>query len=57
VFGVLMSLQPAAAVAGLVVLGEALGARELLALLLVSLASCGITLADRRNGPPVQPLE
>jgi inner membrane transporter RhtA len=58
VFGILMSLEPAAAaVAGLVVLGEALGPRELLALLLVSLASAGITLAGSREGPPVQPLE
>ena len=58
VFGILMSLEPAAAaVAGLVVLGEALGPRELLALLLVSLASAGITLAGAREGPPVQPLE
>ena len=58
VFGILMSLEPAAAaVAGLVVLGEALGPRELLALLLVSLASAGITLAASREGPPVQPLE
>jgi inner membrane transporter RhtA len=58
VFGILMSLEPAAAaMAGLVVLGEALGARELVALALVSLASAGITLAGRRDGPPVQPLE
>jgi inner membrane transporter RhtA len=58
VFGLLMSLEPAAAaVAGLVVLGEALGLRELVALVLVSLASLGITLAQRREGVPVQPLE
>ncbi|TAL12426.1 MAG: EamA family transporter [Frankiales bacterium] len=58
VFGILMSLEPAAAaVAGLVVLGEALGSREVLALVLVSLASAGITLARRRDDPPVQPLE
>ena len=58
VFGILMSLEPAAAaVAGLVVLGEALGAREVVALVLVSLASGGITLARRREGVPVQPLE
>ena len=58
VFGILMSLEPAAAaLAGLVVLREALGVRELVALLLVSLASGGITLAGRRDGPPVQPLE
>lgn len=58
VFGILMSLEPAAAaVAGLVVLGEELGAREVVALVLVSLASGGITLARRRDGVPVQPLE
>lgn len=58
VFGILMSLEPAAAaVAGLLVLGEALGAREVVALVLVSLASGGITLARRRDGVPVQPLE
>jgi inner membrane transporter RhtA len=58
VFGILMSLEPAAAaVAGLVVLGEALGPREVVALVLVSVASGGITLARRRGGVPVQPLE
>ena len=58
VFGILMSLEPAAAaVAGLVVLGEALGPREVLALVMVSLASGGITLSRRRDAIPVQPLE
>ena len=58
VFGILMSLEPAAAaVAGLLVLGEELGGREVLALLLVSLASGGITLARRKDELPVQPLE
>ena len=58
VFGVLMSLEPAAAaLAGLVVLGEALGPREVVALVLVSLASGGITLARRRDPVPLQPLE
>ncbi len=59
VFGILMSLEPAAAaVAGLVVLGEALGPREVVALVLVSLASAGITLARRRaDRVPVQPLD
>ena len=58
VFGILMSLEPAAAaVAGFAVLGEALGPREVVALVLVSLASAGITLARRRDAVPVQPLE
>ena len=57
VFGILMSLEPAgAALAGLAVLGQALGVREVVALVLVSLASAGVTLA-RRDSTPVQPLE
>ncbi len=44
VFGVLMSLEPAvAAVAGLVVLGQALALREWLAIALVVVASVGVT--------------
>jgi inner membrane transporter RhtA len=44
VFGVLMSLEPAvAALAGLVVLDQALGAREWLAIALVVVASAGAT--------------
>ena len=53
VFGVLMSLEPAAAaVAGLVVLDQQLGLREVVALLLVSTASAGVTLGrrERRRG-------
>ena len=58
VFGVLMSLEPAAAaVAGLVVLGQVLGARELVALVLVSLASVGVTLGRRGDERAPQPLE
>jgi inner membrane transporter RhtA len=63
VFGILMSLEPAAAaVAGFAVLGEALGPREVVALVMVSLASGGITLARRHDRSaqgqlPVQPLE
>ena len=46
VFGVLMSLEPAvAAVAGLVVLGQALAPREWLAIGLVVAASAGATYA------------
>jgi inner membrane transporter RhtA len=42
VFGVLMSLQPAvAALAGFVVLGQALGAAELVAIAMVVAASAG----------------
>ena len=58
VFGVLMSLQPAGgALAGLLVLGQTLGVREVVALVLVSLASVGVTLGRRRNGVPTQPLD
>ena len=42
VFGVLMSLEPAvAALAGFVVLDQALGARELVAIAMVVVASAG----------------
>ena len=58
VFGILMSLEPAAAaLAGLVVLGQALGPREVTALLLVSLASAGVTLGRREGAAAPQPLE
>lgn len=58
VFGILMSLEPAAAaVAGLLVLDQLLGGRELAALLLVSVASLGVTLGRREGQPPVAPLE
>jgi inner membrane transporter RhtA len=58
VFGVLMSLEPAAAaLAGLVVLSQALGPREVAALLLVSLASLGVTLGRREGALQPQPLE
>ncbi|BCJ40207.1 DMT transporter permease [Actinoplanes ianthinogenes] len=52
VFGILMSLEPAAAaLAGLLVLGQRLGPVEIVALLLVTLASVGVTLARR---PPAE---
>ena len=58
VFGILMSLEPAAAaVSGLVFLNQALGPREVTALVLVSLASAGVTLARRDGALPPQPLE
>lgn len=48
VFGVLMSLEPAVgALAGLVVLGEALRSREVLAIALVCVASAGAAWAGR----------
>jgi inner membrane transporter RhtA len=58
VFGVLMSLEPgAAAVAGLIVLDQALAAREIAALVLVSVASVGVTLGRRGDQAAPQPLE
>jgi inner membrane transporter RhtA len=50
VFGVLMSLEPAVgALAGLLVLGEALHPREIAAIVLVSLASAGAAWSDRHT--------
>src|SRR4051794_23796221 len=50
VFGVLMSLEPAvAALAGFVVLGQRLGARDLVAIALVIAASVGVT---QTGAPP-----
>jgi inner membrane transporter RhtA len=58
VFGILMSLEPAAAaIAGLVVLDQRLHAREIAALLMVSAASAGVTLTGRATAVPTQPLE
>jgi inner membrane transporter RhtA len=52
VFGVLMSLEPAmAALAGLVVLGEVLGAREVVAIGLVVVASAGAARTARAAPP------
>jgi inner membrane transporter RhtA len=49
VFGVLMSLEPAmAALAGFVVLGQALSARSTLGIVLVATASAGASLGSRR---------
>ena len=49
VFGILMSLEPgAAAIAGLLLLHQRLGLREIVALLLVSLASLAVTLTHRQ---------
>lgn len=58
VFGILMSLEPAAAAAsGLVFLGQRLQLREVTALLMVSAASAGVTLSRRESRIPAQPLE
>jgi inner membrane transporter RhtA len=52
VFGVLMSVEPAmAALAGLVVLGQRLGARDVVAIALVVAASVGVT---RTAAPPAE---
>ena len=52
-FGVLMSLEPAmAALAGFIILREALHPRQLIGIALVSAASAGVTLAGRAGIPP-----
>jgi inner membrane transporter RhtA len=52
VFGVLMSLEPAmAALAGFVIIGQALSGRELVGIGLVVIASLGASLGARE--PPV----
>ena len=56
VFGVLMSLEPAiAALAGFLVLSQALGARELLAIGCVVAASAGATRASGTPRPAAEP--
>lgn len=59
VFAVLMSLEPAvAALAGLIVLGQGLAAREVAGIVLVVLASAGAALGARASaagGAPVAP--
>lgn len=53
VFGVLMSIEPGmAALAGLIVLGEMLGAREIVAIGLVAVASAGAARSARTTPPP-----
>ena len=55
VFGVLMSLEPAVASGiGLLILGEQLSLRMVLAIALVSLASVGSTLQSRASQPVLQ---
>jgi inner membrane transporter RhtA len=56
VFGVLMSLEPAAAaISGWIILGQRLGPTELTALVMVSAASVGVTLASRPSERPDAP--
>lgn len=56
VFGVLMSLEPAmAALSGLVFLGQHLRPREVVAVVLVMVASVGATRRARRDELPVEP--
>jgi inner membrane transporter RhtA len=53
VFGVLMSLEPAvAALAGFLILGERLGLRALGAMLLISIASAGVTAEGLERAEP-----
>ena len=58
-FGVLMSTEPAiAAIVGFAVLGEALGERELLAIVLITAASIGATrFGAERTGTPLEEAE
>ncbi|WP_433383305.1 EamA family transporter [Actinoplanes sp. CA-142083] len=56
VFGILMSLEPAAAaIAGLLLLGQRLTGIEVLALLLVMLASFGVTMAAPKRSERKEP--
>lgn len=55
-FGVLMSLEPAvAALAGFLVLDQALGTRDVVAIAFVVVASAGVSLAAQRPSPPPEP--
>jgi inner membrane transporter RhtA len=57
VFGVLMSLQPAAAsISGFIILNQRLGVDELAALGMVTVASAGVTLANKDKAIPTDPL-
>jgi inner membrane transporter RhtA len=57
VFGILLSLDPAiAALAGLVLLGQQLAAREVVGIGFVVVASAGASLAARPAAEPVEPL-
>jgi inner membrane transporter RhtA len=53
VFGILMSIEPAmAALAGFVILGEALRGRDVVAIVLVAAASAGASLTAEAQHPP-----
>jgi inner membrane transporter RhtA len=52
VFGILMSIEPAmAALAGFVILGEDLAAREIFGIVMVAAASAGSSLTAPRKRP------
>jgi inner membrane transporter RhtA len=54
VFGILMSLEPAmAALAGFIILGEDLAARQIVAIVLVAAASAGASLSATRFEQPI----
>jgi inner membrane transporter RhtA len=56
-FGVLMSLEPAvAALVGFVLLGETIGIRGLLAMVLIIIASCGVSLMDKKDNNTSSPV-
>lgn len=58
VFGVMMSLEPAAAaIAGLLFLHQALGLREIAAIAAISVASLGVTLGRRSEDLPAAPVD
>jgi inner membrane transporter RhtA len=55
IFGVLMSLEPAAAaLAGVIILGQGLSARQVIGMALVSVASLGASLVGGNGGKAVQ---
>ncbi|MBW3657712.1 MAG: EamA family transporter [Actinobacteria bacterium] len=58
VFGILMSLEPAGgALAGLLIVGQLLAPTEVLALVLVSVASAGATLGRRQRAETAAPTD
>jgi inner membrane transporter RhtA len=54
VFGILMSIEPAmAALAGFVILGEDLRGRDIVAIVMVALASAGSSLTAAKPAQPI----